>query len=136
MKKSVVITALCLMTLALAGCSLMYGIIPSTDPIVGSWTVSQVSSGASAFQSASAAGWAGTMSVKADSTWSEDYTATPYGAMTMSGTWTDSSPGVYTIIVGTSTAPNYGSYVVTLSKDQKTMYSAGGGGVSLQLSKN
>jgi hypothetical protein len=136
LKKTMVLSMACLVVLALAGCSLMYDLIPSSDPLVGTWTVSQVSNGTSAFQSAATAGWVGTMIVKADGTWSEDFSVTPGGAISMSGTWIDSAQGVYTIVVAASTAPNYGSFVVTLSSDKKTMYSGGGSGISMQLTKN
>ena len=134
MKRVFEFSLLFLLALMLAGCGWIYSLIPGMDPVVGTWTLSKVSLSNAAWETASAAGWSGTATIKDDGTWSESMTASG-STMTMLGNWTDSSPGIYTLIVTSTTVTNYGTYVATLSSDQKTLYS-GGGTSSFQFTKD
>ncbi len=135
MRKILILFFLGVVALLFVGCKLFYSIDPAADPIVGTWTLAQVTTGSTAWVSAAAAGDTGTLTVTSSGSWTETIDISG-STGTISGNWTDTSPGIYTIVVTADTLGGYGVDLITLSSDQKTLYSgSGSGGPSFQFTK-
>ncbi len=128
MKRVWAIVVVCAAVLLLGSCNLMYGIFPGADPVVGTWTLSQLTlSSSSGWSTASAAGASGSMTFKDDKSFSGTITIPPNPAFASSGTWSGNN-GLYTLNQGGTNGA--GVYLMTLSADGKTLFSNNGVGNS------
>ncbi len=134
MKRALPFAIIILLVLLFAGCNVFEGLIPSLDPIVGTWTVSKMlmtSGSDGSWHDASYFGVSGTTTVAGDGSWSGSFTQSAT-TTAVAGSWQNDS-GVYTLIC--NTAGYSGITTITLTSNNKTAYVVASSGVQEQLTK-